>query len=58
MVRSSAWLSTANGARFSEGTVTVVSDSQGFTRTVQVGSDGSFRVQADTECRRNYICRQ
>ncbi len=36
----------ASGARLTEGTVRVTSLSQGFTRTVQVGSDGTFRVQA------------
>lgn len=36
----------ASGARLTEGTVRVTSVSQGFTRTVQVGSDGSFRVQS------------
>ena len=36
----------ANGARVTEGTVTVVSTGQGFTRTVPLNGDGSFRVQA------------
>ncbi|SOB81048.1 Carboxypeptidase regulatory-like domain-containing protein [Sphingomonas guangdongensis] len=35
----------ASGARVTEGTVTVRSNAQGFTRTVSINSDGSFRVQ-------------
>ena len=36
----------SGGARVPEGTVSVTSVAQGFTRTVQLSSDGTFRVQA------------
>lgn len=37
---------TADGARALQGTVSVRSDAQGFTRTATLNSDGSFRVQS------------
>ena len=37
---------TPEGTRVSGGTVTVVSNAQGFTRTTQISADGGFRVPA------------
>ncbi|WP_176499003.1 TonB-dependent receptor [Sphingomonas sp. HMP9] len=39
-------VNTPEGTRVSGGTVTVVSNAQGFTRTAQVSADGAFRVPA------------
>lgn len=39
-------VTTADGARVTGGTVTIVSNEQGFSRNATVGSDGSFRVPA------------
>lgn len=39
-------VSNADGSRASSGSVTAVSTGQGFTRTVQINADGTFRVQA------------
>jgi hypothetical protein len=36
----------AEGARVTEGSVTVVSNAQGFTRNATLNSDGSFRIQS------------
>jgi hypothetical protein len=39
-------VSTPDGARVSEGTVTIRSTAQGFSRTATLNGDGSFRIQA------------
>jgi hypothetical protein len=39
-------VSDASGARVTSGTVTLRSNAQGFTRTANLNSDGSFRIQA------------
>ena len=39
-------VTNADGSRATSGTVTVRSNAQGFTRTLPIGSDGSFRISA------------
>lgn len=39
-------VTNADGSRATSGTVTVRSNAQGFTRTLSIGSDGSFRISA------------
>ncbi|MCD2325219.1 carboxypeptidase-like regulatory domain-containing protein, partial [Sphingomonas sp. IC-56] len=37
---------TAEGTRATEGTITITSDAQGFTRTATLNAEGSFRIQS------------